>query len=271
MRWTYASLTRFTARLALESLSAGAHVIVEKPLAPTLAECDRIIAAARDAGRFVGVSHNQLFYEPHVALAELISEGGLGTVQTLRARLGIGGKYGGWRSDPALAGGGLLMDAGLHRIYLMRALGGPVAAVSAQMDDPGAEDRFLVGLEFASGALGVIDGAYHGPPGVFDDRVEVFGDGGMAEVLGCEAFFEGYLDEGTQLRVRDGGRWRDEQVRDSWDASVARSVGAIVAALDAGASPRVDGAAGREAVALVDAAYRSARSGERIEIGGAGG
>ncbi|MFN8160823.1 MAG: Gfo/Idh/MocA family oxidoreductase [Solirubrobacterales bacterium] len=255
------------APLAVRSLEAGAHLIVEKPLAPTLGECDEIIAVARRRGRQVGVSHNQLFFEPHAALGDLIAGGGLGRVRTLRARLGIGGKLGGWRADPSLAGGGLLMDAGVHRVYLLRELGGPVRAVSAVFDRPGAEDTLVVSLEFASGALGVIDASYHGPPGVFDDRVEVFGERGMAEVLGCEAFFEGYLEEGPQLRVRDGAAWRDHPARDSWDASVVRSVQSILASLERSETPRVDAVAARETVALIEAAYRSAETGRRVEVG----
>jgi UDP-N-acetylglucosamine 3-dehydrogenase len=258
------------APLAVRALEAGAHVIVEKPLAPTLAECDEIIEAAERAGRQVGVSHNQLFYGPHVALRELIADGAIGEVRTLRARLGIGGRYGGWRADPSLAGGGLLMDAGVHRVYVLRELGGPVRAVSALIDQPKEEDSLVVSLLFESGALGVIDASYHGPPGVFDDRVEAFGEAGMAEVRGCEAFFEGNLEDGPQLRIWDNRGWRDHGARDSWDGSVVRSVQSILASLDRSEPPRVNAWAARETVSLIEAAYRSAASGRRVEVEPAG-
>ncbi len=114
--------------VALRAIEAGCHVLLEKPMAISVAECDEITAAAERAGRLVAVSHNQLHYEPHRRLAELIERGVLGELRMLRARLAIGGRYGTWRSDPAKAGGGLLIDAGAHRLYLLRALGGPVHA-----------------------------------------------------------------------------------------------------------------------------------------------
>lgn len=141
--------------IALQALAAGKHVLVEKPLTMTVREADELIAAAAAAGRSVGVSHNQVFFAPHVRARQLIDEGGVGQLRQLRARLAIGGKYGAWRSDPAKAGGGLLFDAGVHRVYVLRQLGGEgPAAVTAVMDRAGAEDGFVVTLEFASGALG---------------------------------------------------------------------------------------------------------------------
>lgn len=254
--------------VALQALEAGCHVILEKPMAIDPSACDEIAAAAADRGLRVGVSHNQLFFGPHLRVAELIESGRLGALRGLYASLWIGGRYGGWRQSPDQVGGGLLMDAGVHRVYLLRALGGPVASVFAVMDKPRAEESFTVAFEFESGAAGVAQGSYHGPDGVFDDRLEVVGADGVAHVAGCEAFFEGDLRDGPQLRVRLDGGWRDEPVADSWDASVASSVHAILAAFAAGEQPRVDAAAGREAVALIDAAYRSAERGDRIELSG---
>lgn len=251
---------------AVEVAAAGCHVIVEKPMAVDLAGCDRIIAATTAAGVRVGVSHNQLFYDPHRRVGELLREGALGEIRALYSRLWIGGRYRGWREQPEIVGGGLLMDAGVHRIYLLRALGGPVAAVTASMDEPRSEERFAVELEFASGVSAIAQGSYFGPAGSFDDRTDVVGTSGMASVSGCEAYFEGDLTDEPQLRVRLGGRWFADPVRDSWDASVARSVWDILDALADGADPFVDENAARETVALIDAAYRSAERGERIEL-----
>lgn len=253
--------------VGLAVLRAGCDLLVEKPMAISTDACDELIAAAAEAGRRIAVSHNQLFYEPHRRLIELLDSGELGAPRTLRARLGVGGKYGAWRADPVAAGGGLLIDAGAHRVYLLRRLGGPVSAVSAVMDAPGEEDRLSVTLRFASGALGTIDAAYHGPEGVFDDRVEVFAARGLAEVAGCEAYFEGFATDGPRLRVwRDGG-WHGHRAEGSWQQSVRDSVHAALRALDGDGAPPVDGGAGRDCVALIEAAYESARSGRVVELG----
>ena len=142
--------------VAVAALASGCDVLLEKPLAVDLESCDAIAAAAAAAsGPSVAVSHNQLFYGPHRRLSALIEAGALGEMRSLYARLWIGGRYGGWRTDPAVVGGGLLMDAGVHRVYMLRALGGPVATIEATMDRPRAEESFTVTLEFESGALGV--------------------------------------------------------------------------------------------------------------------
>jgi phthalate 4,5-cis-dihydrodiol dehydrogenase len=242
--------------IALAAIAAGKHVLLEKPMAVTVAQCDEIIAAAEDAGVTVGVSHNQLFYPPHIRARELIDSGVLGRSLMLRMRLAIGGKFSGWRSDPAATGGGLLFDAGVHRFYLARALFGEVQEVSAMTDLPPAqgENLAVVLLRFASGALGTIEANYHAPRGAFDDAIEVCGSEGMLYISGCEADFEGFRT-GPALRRYDGA-WHDEHVpAGSWDDSVHASVQAFVEALAAGVQPPVDAHDGRAVVQLIRRVY----------------
>lgn len=252
--------------IAVQALEGGCDVLLEKPLAMDIAGCDEIDAAARRAGRRVGVSHNQLYFAPHRRLLDLIEAGEMGDLRALYARLWMGGKYGGWREDAAQVGGGLLMDAGVHRIYMMLALGGPVTAVTAHMDRPRAEDSFSLLMEFASGATGVVQAGYHGPAGVFDDRLDIQGSEGMAEVLGCEAFFEGDLRSPVHLRTRLDGEWQDDPAIGAWDASVKDSVKAVLAAFAAGEEPVTGLSAGRDAVQLIDASYRSAEENRKVEL-----
>lgn len=245
--------------VALQAIAAGKHLLVEKPLALTVAECDEIVAAAEAAGVTVGVQHNQLFHGPHVRAQELIDSGAIGRPVHIRLRLGIGGKLDGWRADPKVVGGGLLFDAGVHRFYMARKLFGEVAEVRALVDrglDVG-EDQAIVTLRFENGALGVIDANYHCPPGAFDDAIEIVGSDGMLYLSGCEAEFEGFRT-GPALRVYDGS-WRDERVpQGDWADSVAASIDAFVVALAAGGPLPVTAAEGRRIVELIHAAYASA-------------
>ncbi|NIA24516.1 MAG: Gfo/Idh/MocA family oxidoreductase [Gammaproteobacteria bacterium] len=253
------------ASYALQALAAGRHVLLEKPMAMSVAECDQILAGAAEAGRRVGVSHNQLFYEPHRMLAGMLERGDLGDLRTIRARLAIGGKYGGWRSDPAQAGGGLLMDAGVHRVYVLDALGGPITAVTAVMDRPGSEDVYSILFEFATGAIGTIDATYGGPVGLFDDQIEVVGTEAIARVTGCEALFEGFA-AGPALRAWRNGTWTEYDSADDWAGSVKASVDGFCAAVVNGTEPPVTGADGRRIVQVIESAYESAREGLRIGI-----
>ena len=250
--------------VAVAALASGCDVLLEKPLAVDLESCDAIAAAAAASGPSVAVSHNQLFYGPHRRLSALIEAGALGEMRSLYARLWIGGRYGGWRTDPAAVGGGLLMDAGVHRVYMLRALGGPVATIEATMDRPRAEESFTVTLEFESGALGVAQGSYGCPAGTFDDRLDVVGSSGVASVAGCEAYFEGDLRNVAPLRTRLGGKWADDPAAGTWEESVRASVRAALAAFASGEEPPVTAAAARETVALIEAAYCSAEDGRRV-------
>ena len=242
--------------VALAAIAAGKHVLLEKPMALTVAECDELLDAAARAGVRVGVSHNQLFYPPHVRACQLVRSGALGRPLLLRMRLGIGGKFAGWRSDPTATGGGLLFDAGVHRFYMARALCGEVCEVAAMADAPRdrGEDLAVVLLRFGSGALGVIEANYHCPPGAFDDAIELCCAAGMLYISGCEADFEGFRT-GPALRRYDGA-WHEEHVAPGgWEESVHASVQAFARALAEGAAPPVDGREGRAVVALIERVY----------------
>jgi predicted dehydrogenase len=242
--------------VALAAVAAGKHVLLEKPMALTVAECDEIIAAAEQASVSVGVSHNQLFHPPHVRARSLLGSGALGRPLLLRMRLAIGGKFAGWRSDPAATGGGLLIDAGVHRFYMARALCGEVCELTALTDAPPqrGEDIAVVSMRFRSGALGVIEANYHCPPGAFDDSIEICCSSGMLYLSGCEADFEGFRT-GPALRRYDGA-WHDEHVAPgSWDDSVHASVQAFARALVQGTPPPVDGREGRAVVELIQRVY----------------
>lgn len=252
--------------IAVAAMEGGCDVLLEKPLAMDLAGVDEIARVAGETGRRVGVSHNQVHFAPHRRLRELLDSGDLGEIRAIYERLWMGGKYGGWREDSAQVGGGLLMDAGVHRVYMAEFLGGPVSAVSAVMDRPRSEDAFVLTLEFESGAIGVLQGGYHGPDGVFDDRIEIQASEGMVEVLGCEAFFEGDLEGELRLRHRIDGTWSEDEVTGDWDQSVVASVRSAIEDLAAGREPEVGLAAGRSAIAVIEAAYLSAETGRRVSL-----
>jgi predicted dehydrogenase len=242
--------------VALAAIAAGKHVLLEKPMAVSVAECDEILEAAARAGVRVGVSHNQLCYPSHVRACQLVQSGALGRPLLLRMRLGIGGKFVGWRADPAATGGGLLFDAGVHRFYMARALCGEVREVAAMADAPRerGEDLAVVLLRFASGALGVIEANYHCPPGAFDDAIEICCTAGMLYLSGCEADFEGFRT-GPALRRYDGA-WHEEHVAPGdWEESVHASVQGFARALLEGSPPPVDGREGRAVVELIERVY----------------
>jgi predicted dehydrogenase len=136
------------AELTERALSAGAHVLVEKPAGISTAQVDRLIEHARANERLVKVGFNHRF---HPALARIAAEahsGRHGELLHLRARYGHGGRpgYGSeWRADPLRSGGGELVDQGMHLLDLTHWLAGPLPLRSAllrtQFWDTAVEDN----------------------------------------------------------------------------------------------------------------------------------
>lgn len=261
---------KFHAGLCLKALEAGKHVFVEKPATVTAAECDILIAAADKAGKLFGASHNQLFYPPHRWLRDEIAAGRLSRPTILRLRLSIGGKLGGWRADPDLTGGGILFDAGFHRLYVARSMMGEVSAVSASLDTDNprgvGEDVGIVTLEFRDGGRAVIEAGYHAPKGVFDDQIEAVTRDALIRVPGLEAHFEKFSDEPHLLKWSEGGWHSIEIAKAEWPDTVGLAVANFIDAVNGKTSLAVDGREARRIVEIAEAIYRSAVEGRRIEL-----
>ncbi len=115
------------------AVQAGKHVLVEKPAARSVAEIDRVIEAARGRQWQVRVGFNHRYHPALRKARELFDAGALGDMMFVRGRYGHGGRLGydeEWRADPALSGGGELIDQGVHLIDLSRWLLGDFTIVS---------------------------------------------------------------------------------------------------------------------------------------------
>jgi len=111
------------AEITLAAVSAGKHVLVEKPAARRAAELDPVIDAARRAGVLVRVGFNHRHHPGARKARELVEAGAVGSLIYVRGRYGHGGRIGyekEWRADPARSGGGELVDQGVHLIDLAR-------------------------------------------------------------------------------------------------------------------------------------------------------
>ncbi|MBI3880735.1 MAG: Gfo/Idh/MocA family oxidoreductase [Verrucomicrobia bacterium] len=116
-----ATLNSTLAEISAAAIRAGKHVIVEKPAGISSAQVEELIALATKHGVRVRVGFNHRFHPAFVKARELFEAGVLGEMMFLRARYGHGGRVGydkEWRADPKLAGGGEMMDQGVHLIDL---------------------------------------------------------------------------------------------------------------------------------------------------------
>ena len=184
------------AALAIAALEAGAHVLVEKPLAPEAREADTMIAAADRAERLLGVCFQQRFRPVIVAARELIAGGRLG--ELVRAEIvdplyRPNAYYGtaSWRGTWEGEGGGVLMNQAPHTLDLLCHLAGPPAqvwGVSRRRSQPmEAEDTATALLEYPNGAVGTL-AVSTTEPGV--QRIELVGDRGRIEIVGETLTFQ---------------------------------------------------------------------------------
>jgi predicted dehydrogenase len=146
------------APLTLEAVRHGKHVLVEKPAARSPVELAPVAEAARKAGVVVKVGFNHRFHPALAKAHEIFAQGGIGPLLYIRGRYGHGGRLGyerEWRADPAIAGGGELLDQGVHLIDLARWFAGDFVEVRGTTatyfwDMPVEDNGFLL-LETARG------------------------------------------------------------------------------------------------------------------------
>lgn len=111
------------ASATLAAVKQGKHVLVEKPAARCVRELRPAVEAARQSGAFVKVGFNHRFHPAFLKARQLCDTGDLGPLLYIRGRYGHGGRLGyerEWRADPTIAGGGELLDQGVHLIDLSR-------------------------------------------------------------------------------------------------------------------------------------------------------
>jgi predicted dehydrogenase len=142
---------------------AGKHVLCEKPLGRSVDEAEQMLRACREANVQLGTALMMRFHAQHEHAAKLIQQGHLGTPVYARAQLSCWYPPipNAWRQDPALGGGGSLIDMGTHCIDLLETFFGPVQCVTCFTSNLvhayRSEDSAVAMLKFQNGALGSVD------------------------------------------------------------------------------------------------------------------
>lgn len=176
--------------LALAALRAGRHVLVEKPMACTLAQAEEMAAAARAAQRVLMVGQCQRYDASYAGIRRLIQSGEIGRIHAIRFD-SMQGLFPNdllpdnhWLCDAEAAGGGIVISVSVHRIDLCRYLVGEVRRVSALMRTStpkfrhGAEDYACALLDFSNGAIGEMFATYSGFRMPYGEGLMIFGEDG---------------------------------------------------------------------------------------------
>ncbi len=262
------------AEMAVAALQAGKHVIVEKPIALSLADADRMIAAARSAGRKLCVVLQNRYNPPMQDLRRAVDEGKLGrlllgnaTVRWYRPQEYYEDDWHGtWAMD-----GGALMNQSVHHIDALQWLMGPVESVFAYTGTLAhrmeAEDAGVAVIRFRGGALGVVEGSTLTYPENLEGSVALFGERGSAKVGGTALNrkvlwkLAGELEHERELLTR-------EQLDPSsvYGSSHRAVIANMLAAVREDREPKTNGPEARKSVALVLAMYESARTGQAVML-----
>jgi predicted dehydrogenase len=184
-----ATTNQALAPVALAAVRHGKHVLVEKPAARSAAELAPLLPAAHAAGVVVKVGFNHRFHPALQKAREIYDTGALGPLLYVRGRYGHGGRVGydrEWRADPAVAGGGELLDQGVHLIDLARWFAGDFAEAEGHIGTyfwrmPVEDNGFLM-LRTARGQVAWLHASCTEWKNLF--CFEVFGRDGKLQVDG---------------------------------------------------------------------------------------
>jgi predicted dehydrogenase len=253
--------------MAVAAAQASKHILVEKPIARTLAEADQMIAAARSAGVTLMVSHNQRYFGHHAKAKALLDQGSIGKPFMIVASVHVHGHIEGFRRRLDQAGGGTLIDSGVHRFDLIRWLMGEVESVYAlkgrflQMQMEG-EDCAVVTMRFRSGAIGSFSCSWSAKGPAPEETLQIFGPHGaiLTEDHTCSLRLRSETPPVGLEDVREFVFPVDQA------ESIRRAVEAFADSIQNGVQPPIPGEEGRAALELTMASYRSAESGQPVHL-----
>lgn len=257
---------------AVAALEAGKNVVTDKIMCLSLAECDRMLAAQKASGKLLSVFQNRRWDGDFLTVKALLERGELGTLRYVELAWQGFGAWGGWRGEAAM-GGGRFFDLGAHLVdQLLLLFPQPVervyAVIRRDFDGTDTDSEALVIVSFAGGGTGVLD--LSGTSAIEKPRWRVQGSRATFVKYGLDpqekAMILGEIDAAREApetfgKLHDGkservfptlpGRWR------SYYESVA-------ATLQTGAPPSVPLADSRRAMRVIDAALKSAETGQAV-------
>jgi len=266
-------------RAVTTAAKAGKHVIIEKPLALNLAEADQMITACHVARRKLCYAEELCFAPKYERVRKLVNEGAVGKIFQMRQCEKHSGPHSDWFYDIKQSGGGAIMDMGCHGIAWFRwMLGGRPTAVSVQAHLQSgliharrtrAEENSLVIVEFASGAVGVAENSW-AKHGGMDDRVEVYGTGGViyADLFMGNAALT-YSEAGYGYAMEKAGTtkgWSFTVFEEAFNQGYPQELKHFIECIREDQEPVVTGEDGRAVLEIMMAAYQSAGTGRKVNL-----
>lgn len=240
-----------------DAARAGKHILLEKPMAPTLAECDRIIQAAEAHGVKLMVGHVNHFAPAYARARALLDSGAVGEIVlglSTMSKFWFEPNRRAWHLTPE-TGGGMWRTAGMHCLdRLTWLVGSPIASVSAQFGarfhDQAADDSGLIFARFANGAAGTIVSVGY-KTGAPKHLTELTCTGGMMTIDYVDGVRIGQDEQWQPVPDSGSANWMHEALVGEW-RTFAESI-------KQDSPPAVTGDFARHIMAAVFAAEESSR------------
>jgi predicted dehydrogenase len=254
---------------------AGKHVILEKPIAHTLADADAMIAACKKHKVKLMYAETICFTPKYVRAKKLVEQGAVGKLYMVKQGEKHSGPHSDWFYDVRRSGGGAIMDMGCHGIEWARWMYGKPKPKSVtahcqrvlHTKRTRGEDNSVIILEFEGGGIAVIEDSW-AKHGGMDDRIELYGTGG---VIYCDLLhgssMETYSAQGYDYAVEKAGStqgWTFTVFEEAHLYGFPHEMRHFIRCILNDESPQETGEDGRTTLEIIYAAYESAATGRKI-------
>ncbi len=261
------------AEIALYCIEKGVHVIIEKPMAMSIEDCDKIIALSEEKNVKVCACHQNRFNKSVQKMRKALENGDFGRLShgTIHVRWNRNQDYytqapwrGTWAQD-----GGALMNQCIHGIDLLRWTMGDeieeVYGVTKQQfhDYLECEDLGTAIVKFKNGATGIIEGTTNVYPKNLEETLYIFGEKGTVKLGGKSVNTVDVWDFASSNENLAGFEEKTENVYGNGHTSVWAD---FMAAIEEDRSSYIDAYAGKRAVELILAIYQSSFTGKAVQL-----
>ena len=265
------------AQIALDCLDAGCNVIIEKPIALSLEDADKIIEKAKEKDLVVCANHQNRFNKSIQKIRQAVESGEFGKMLygTAHIRWNRGQDYytqaswrGTWAQD-----GGALMNQCIHNIDLLRwMMGDEIDEVCAYTDNLNhdyieAEDLGMAIVKFKNGSYGIIEGTTNIYPKNLEETLYLFGQKGTVKAGGKSVnIIEEWIFADNKEDAEEVKKNNSEMPKNVYGFGHTPLYKDVINAIETHTKPLIDAEAGRRALELVLAIYKSAAEGKPVKL-----
>lgn len=267
------------AEMTIRALNAGKHVLCEKPMAATIEECEAMVKAAEENGKYLMIDQNQRFTKAHAAAKRMIEEGVIGRVLTFRTAFGHSGPEtwgiskgtGSWFFDKKRAAMGAMADLGVHKTDLIQYLvGGRIVetqAVMATLDkrDPegkpvSVDDNAICIYRMDNGVIGTMAASwtYYGEE---DNSTVLYGSEGIMKIYSNPEFSIEVIKRNGDRALFDLGKIQTNVLQ-----TKTGIIDSFVDAVIHDHEPEISGRSVLSAMRAVFASVESAETGRSVKV-----